>query len=403
LFPLKKQPEFKHRGHKSATINNDRFRKSKGVFDMRSHRARLLCVAVLFLAGSAAFASGAAVRSSDAKPSDAPHDYRDRNFDYFVSGDPRQPRAKRTEGGIVLFGGGGRVDAGFRFIAAHAGGGHIVILRAVSDDSYDPTDGDYGESFFNEWGPVVSAETIVFHHREASSDSRVVKALHDADGIFLAGGDQANYIKYWKGTPVQDALNAHVRAHRPIGGSSAGLAVLGRYAYTALDGGSMESRVALANPFDSGMTLEGDFLHCPGLEHVITDTHFSARSRLGRLIAFIARIDHDDPAAKIYGVGIDEASALLVDAHGVGHLAAGSKGSAWVVEDETKSAPIEPGQPLTIDVRVTQAGADSTLDLAARTIARPLDVAHLSIRNGAGNVDKLAAMLTRSATPPGED
>ncbi len=367
---------------------------------MRSRRAVVLCLFVV-LAGAGTHAAAAEAGAADARP----HDYRDKNFDYFVSGDPRQPRAAHTGGGVVLFGGGGRVDAGFRFIATRAGGGHIVILRAVSDDSYDPTDGDYGESFLKDWGPVVSAETIVFHNRDASSDARVVDALKNADGIFLAGGDQANYIKYWKGTQVEDALNAHVRAHRPIGGSSAGLAVLGRYAYTALDGGSMESRVALANPFDSGMTLEGDFLHCPGLEHVITDTHFSARSRLGRLITFIARINHDDPAAKIYGIGVDEASALLVDDKGIGRLAAGSKGSAWVVEEpDLKGSRVEAGHALTIDVRITRVDSDSVVDVPRRTVERPGDVTHIAIRDGASNAQgRVLAMLSRGVTPAGED
>jgi beta-aspartyl-peptidase (threonine type) len=353
---------------------------------------------------AAAAIAHAAPNEATADAKDAPHDYRDRNFDYFVSGDPRKPRAAHTEGGIVLFGGGGRVGAGFEFIAKRAGGGHIVILRAVSDDSYDPDDGDYGKSFAAEWGPVVSAETIVFHNRDASSDPRVVEALRNADGIFLAGGDQANYVKYWKGTPVQDALNAHVRAHRPIGGSSAGLAVLGRYAYTALDGGSMESRVALANPFDSGMTLEGDFLRCPGLEHVITDTHFSARSRLGRLIAFVARIDRNAPEAKVYGIGVDEASALLVDENGIGRLAPGSKGHAWVVEEtDAKQARVEAGQPLSVDVRVTQVGAGSTVDVAHGTVDKPADVMPVAIRSGMGDAgNKLLGMLSRNVTPPDE-
>ncbi|HEY4137204.1 MAG TPA: cyanophycinase [Casimicrobiaceae bacterium] len=368
---------------------------------MRSCRAGLLCLAVFLFAGVNVAALAADAASADAKP----HDYRDRNFDYFVSGDPRLPRAARTEGGVVLFGGGGRVDAGFRYIAKRAGGGHIVILRAVSDDSYDPTDGDYGESFAKDWGPVVSAETIVFHNRDASSDPRVVEALKNADGIFLAGGDQANYIRYWKGTPVQEALNAHVRVHRPIGGSSAGLAVLGRYAYTAFDGGSMESRVALADPFDAGMTLERDFLHCPGLERVITDTHFSARSRLGRLIAFIARIHHDDAAANLYGIGVDEASALLVDDKGVGRLAAGSKGNAWVVEEPAaKGTRIEPGHALTVDVRITRVDAGSVVDAGKGTVAHPGEVADMAIRDGVSDAKgRLLAMLLRSVTPPDED
>src|SRR6201995_3711710 len=170
----------------------------------------------------------------------AAQDYRDPNFDYFVSGDPNQPRASHTQFGLALMGGGGSNDAAFAFIASHGGFGHVLILRAVSDDSFDPDSGYSGHGFMEKWGPVKSAETIVFHHRQASYDPRVLKTLAEADGIFLAGGDQANYINYWKGTPVEAALNAHVKANRPIGGSSAGLAVLGHYSYTSLDGGSLE-------------------------------------------------------------------------------------------------------------------------------------------------------------------
>ena len=119
----------------------------------------------------------------------------------------------------------------------------------------------------------------------------MIAALRSADGIFLAGGDQGNYIRYWKGTPVQDALNAHVRADHPIGGSSAGLAILGHYSYTALDGGSMESQDRAAPiPSIPGVTLEGDFLHLRWLESVITDTHFSKRCQArAALIVFVAR------------------------------------------------------------------------------------------------------------------
>jgi hypothetical protein len=39
-----------------------------------------------------------------------------------------------------------------------------------------------------------------------------------------------------------------VKRAGPIGGSSAGLAILGHYSYTAFDGGSLESKVAFADP-----------------------------------------------------------------------------------------------------------------------------------------------------------
>jgi beta-aspartyl-peptidase (threonine type) len=371
-------------------------------------------IAVLTTASTGALAAAAAAAPSTAAPSSAapstaapssaaPHDYRDKNFDYFVSGDPRSPRAAHTEFLLALMGGGGSVDAAYRAIASHAGGGHIVILRAVHDDSLDPQSGDYGESFMKEWGPVTSAETIVFHHREASYDPRVLAALRGADGIFLAGGDQANYVNYWKGTPVQGILNAHVRASRPIGGSSAGLAILGHYSYTSLDGGSMESKVALADPFDSGVTLEGDFLHFRWLENVITDTHFSRRCRLGRLIVFIARLDQEHPRADVFGVGIDERSALLIGADGIGRMAQGSVGTAWVVMPRPHQTLVR-GQPLTLeDIRIVRVDQSGSIDFRNRAVSHALAQTVDSIEHGSPTHESIATpILRRNVVPANE-
>jgi len=332
------------------------------------------------------------------------HDYRDKNFDYFVTGDPYQPRASHTEFMLALMGGGGSVDAAYAAIASHAGHGHIVILRAVSDDSFDPDDGSYGKSFANEWGPVISAETVVFHNRAASFDPRVIEILGRADGIFLAGGDQGNYIRYWKGTPVQDALNAHVLADRPIGGSSAGLAIMGHYSYTSLDGGSMESKTALADPFDSGVTLENNFLRLRWLEHVITDTHFSKRCRLGRLIVFSARIDREQPTARVLGIGLDENSALLVDADGLGRMATGSAGSAWLVKPQRPPTILVRGQPLTMsDIRITRLDQRGSIDLKTGKIGNPADETTDAILRGRpARVSFASPIMMRSVVPPDE-
>ncbi|MBS0487919.1 MAG: cyanophycinase [Proteobacteria bacterium] len=364
-------------------------------------RISVRCLAV-FLGGFALLTilSGACV----AAPA-AAHNYRNADFDYFVSGDPAAPRAAHTERGYALMGGGGEVDAAFRFLAERAGHGHIVILRAASaDDAYDPTDGDIDEDFVKRWGPVASAQTIVFRSRAAASDPRVLAVLHGADGIFLAGGDQSRYVNYWKGTPVNAALDAHVRANRPIGGSSAGLAILAGHGYTAMDGGSMESRVALADPFDSGMTLESDFLHFPGLEDLVTDTHFSARSRLGRLLAFVARLRGEPGNARVFGIGVDEKTALLVGADGVGRLAQGSAGAAWVVLPAASAPALEHGKPLSIaDWRLLRMNAASRIDLASRTVEKPDAQATLSLVGGKLAKPSIAApILQRAVTPPDE-
>jgi cyanophycinase-like exopeptidase len=334
-----------------------------------------------------------------------PRDYRDPHFDYFVTGDPAAPRASHTEFALLLMGGGGIVDEAYRAIARHAGGGHIVILRAVSDDSFDPQDGQLGVSFAGKWGPVLSAETIVFHDRSAASDPRVIAAIRGADGIFLAGGDQANYIRYWKGTPVQAALNAHVAANRPIGGSSAGLAILGHYSYTALDGGSLESKVALADPQGSGVTLESDFLHLRWLENVITDTHFSARSRLGRLIVFVARINQEQAHDAAFGIGLDERSVLAIGPDGIGRLVPGSAGGAWLVYVRGHSAKLTAGEPATVRaIQIVRLDRASSLDLKTRQVTLPAAQTLDSIEHGVVPAHSIAAgIMTRDVVPPDED
>ncbi|MBS0578152.1 MAG: cyanophycinase [Proteobacteria bacterium] len=370
----------------------------------RTSQARKTTLRALLVLVSAMLAGAWQSTAADTV-AQGPHDFRDRNFDYFVTGNPAVPRAGKTQFLLALMGGGGRVDAAFRAIATHAGGGHILILRAVDDDSFDPEDGNYGRSFATTWGPVSSAETITFHNRQASYDPRVLSALRQADGIFIAGGDQANYVRYWKGTPVQQALNAHVRADRPIGGSSAGLAILGHYGYPCLDGISLESKVALADPFNASVMVEEDFMHFRGLEQVITDSHFSARSRLGRTIVFLARINQSKPGSSVIGLGIDEKTALLIDGAGRAQLAAGSAGSAWLVRLAQPALTLARGQPLTLEgIQVVRLGPESVLELKSQAVRQPMARTEISVERGVPSPDELThAMILRDKVPPGED
>ena len=290
-------------------------------------------------------------------------------------------------------------------LQATPGGGHIVILRAVCGRQLRPRRRRLSENRLSASGDRSHRrKPSCFINREASFDPRVIAALRAADGIFLAGGDQGNYVRYWKGTPVQDALNAHVLAGHPIGGSSAGLAILGHYSYTALDGGSMESKTALLDPYNSGVTLEGDFLHIRWLESVITDTHFSKRCRLGRLIVFVARINQQQPADRVFGVGIDEKSALLIGPDGVGRLAAGSAGSAWAVMPQQPAAVLAAGRPLTMEgIRIIRLDQGSSLDFKTREVSRPAAETADSIAGGAPLGESIASPIMLRNTVPKDE
>jgi cyanophycinase len=286
-------------------------------------------------------------------------------YRYFEIGNVAAARPQPTSAGLLMVGGGDWPYDAFRWFIAKAGHGRIVVLRASGTvESQD--------EFFKEIGGVSAVQTIVFEDRKAASDPQVLAIVRNADGIFLAGGDQSNYVRMWKGTPLNQLLDAHVRAGKPLGGTSAGLAIQGAYSYGAMDGGSIDSPTALANPLGKGVTLVDDFLHLPHLQHVITDSHFNARQRQGRLIAFMARVAQEHPAsAPLFGLGIDEYTALCVDADGVGKVYSGNGGHVWLFRAARQASPLQAGKPLTAsDIDVTGLDTGSTLRLQDMAVER---------------------------------
>ena len=295
-------------------------------------------------------------------------------YTYFSVGDVAGPTPGQTEAALLLMGGGDWDYRAFRWFLSKAGNGHIVILRASGN-------GEGGEEIYRDIGGAASVQTLLFDDRKAAYDPRVLAILDHADGVFLAGGDQAKYVRFWKDTPVETALNAHVARGRPIGGTSAGLAILGGAGYGAMDDGSVDSETALKDPMGSEVTMVRDFLSMPYLAHVVTDTHFSVRDRMGRLIAFVAQTRAtDDPQA--VGLGVDEDGALCVEADGVGRFFTASSGYAWLVQPD--GAPqAKPGQPLDYaSIKVTALGSDGEIDLKTMQITRPAFSGTASVKAG---------------------
>jgi hypothetical protein len=77
---------------------------------------------------------------------------------------------------------------------------------------------------------------------------------------------------------------------------------------------------------------------------VITDSHFGARDRLGRLIAFLARIVKDGWASSVRGIGVDEATAILVEPSGSATRV--GSGAAYFVSSNGTPATCVSGSPL---------------------------------------------------------
>jgi cyanophycinase len=229
-------------------------------------------------------------------------------YRYFAVGHPSTGVASKTGRGFALMGGGQDQDAAFQWMCDRAGGGDFVVLRASGTDAYNP--------YIRNLCPALSSvETLVITSRVGAGQPFVAEKIRAAAAVFVAGGSQDNYINFWKGTPVEEAINSAIKNGVPVGGTSAGLAVLGEYSFAALKD-TVKSSEALPNPFHEKVTITRDFLHVPLLERVITDSHFVVRDRMGRLIAFLARIATDGWTQGPLGIGIDEKTAVLMDADG---------------------------------------------------------------------------------------
>lgn len=209
--------------------------------------------------------------------------------------------------GTVLMGGAGENDNAMRWFLQRANSGDVLVLRTTGDDGYN-------NYFYSDLGVTVnSVETIVCTGPASGSDPYVVQQIQNAEAIWFAGGDQWEYISYWKDTPAEDALNDHIQVKQAaIGGTSAGCAIQGE-AYFSAEIGTITSAQALNDPYHELLTLGiGDFLDNPATAGIITDTHYDNPDRRGRQTAFLARL-LQDTGTPYYGIGVDEYTAVCID------------------------------------------------------------------------------------------
>jgi cyanophycinase len=235
-----------------------------------------------------------------------------------------------TVGGTVLMGGSTDVDEAFRWMIARSGGGDFVVIRASGADGYNPY-------VYTDLGGVNSVETLIINSRTIAQIAEVAQKIRNAEALFIAGGDQANYVNYWKDTPVEDAINYLINTKRvPVGGTSAGCAILGQQYFSAVNG-TITSAQMLGNPYHRAATIgNADFVSHPFLANTITDTHYNNPDRKGRHFGFLARMTKDwNLAAK--GIGVEERTAVLIDENGVAKVVGEAK--AYFLQRNGSSTP----------------------------------------------------------------
>jgi cyanophycinase len=232
----------------------------------------------------------------------------------------------------------------------------VVVLRASGADGYN--------DYIYEMDGVDSVETLVITRARGADSAGVEETIRNAEVVFFAGGDQCNYVFNFKGTAVERAVKSVYARGGAVGGTSAGLAVQAEFVFDACNG-TILSHQALEDPYDRRLSFTYDFFDWAHLDRVLTESHFTARDRMGRTMAFLARQIQDGRAQSALAVAVDERTSLAVDRNGIAKVI--GDGAAYFVLADHAPEVCQPRTPLTYsNYKIWRVDAGGRFDLRNR-------------------------------------
>ena len=278
-----------------------------------------------------------------------------KNYEYYRVGNANDTTTSTTAG-TVLMGGGTDVDAAFQWMCQRSGNGDFLVIRATGTDAYNP--------YIQQLCPNQnSVATLIIPSTAGANDPFVISTIQKAEAIWIAGGDQSNYVNFWKGTPVQSNLNSAIARGVPIGGTSAGMNVLTQFIYSALLSQGVTSSQALADPYTRYITLDRDFVNITSLQAIIGDPHFVTRDRMGRDLAFLCQIYQKGWSTTPRDISVDEQTALLIDANS--NVTLVGIGTAYFLQATSGPQVCQPKTPLTYQgISVYRIDATGTFNIS---------------------------------------
>jgi cyanophycinase len=212
-------------------------------------------------------------------------------------------------GHLVIVGGGPRPAAIMEHFLELAGGpgqARIAVVPMASSEAEET-----GRELVEEMLELGAAEAFSLLLTRAEAGEEAARRLEGVTGVWFSGGDQNRHTAALKDTPVEAALHELYRQGAVLGGTSAGAAIMSAIMITGDEqrpGGERPSTEAF-------ITIDREnIVTAPGfgfLDNAIVDQHFVRRKRHNRLLSLV--LEHPE----LIGVGIDEATALVVQPGGV--------------------------------------------------------------------------------------
>jgi len=206
-----------------------------------------------------------------------------------------------SDHGCVLLCGGSLLPQTILDMFHERGGGiqgQLVIIPTASPRS-DHGDFTFWQSMWNgqNWNRIGVVHVL---NKEEASKKELLDSIRSASAVWIAGGDQQRLVDRYLGTPIYTELQNVLNRGGIIGGTSAGAAIA--------------SRTMIAGGVTLPMLTEGWSL-LPG---TIIDQHFSQRGRFERLARAVERFPDR------VGIGIDEATGILLSREGMQVFGSGS-------------------------------------------------------------------------------
>ena len=253
----------------------------------------------------------------------------------------------------MLVGGGPHPAGAYQWFVGRSGDGDIVVIAATTNmDADRQSDAGLADEFMGYGARSVDIfDFQVDSFGDFNEDSFIVQntlgfgsefmdRLGGAEGVYFAGGDQYPYSKLLFFDQAAASLienSCNLPGTMAIGGTSAGMAALAEFPYTAAytrDGAlELTSGEVLDNmhtprfyqnnqyAIRSGTSELG--LHLDSLNDTITETHFNDKDRLGRFFCFMGAtllsgytIGHGQLTDSVLGIAADRGSALTITPNG---------------------------------------------------------------------------------------
>ncbi len=197
-------------------------------------------------------------------------------------------------GSLLIIGGGGMPPEVLnRFIVLAGGKDKTFIVLPTSNP--DPIPANSG-AFLKRAG-LTNVHILPGRTREEVTKPEVLALLDKADAVWFDGGRQWRFVDAYEGTPFYEKLHDVLKRGGVIGGSSAGATIQGEY-------------LCRGNPLGpNDMICEGYERGFSFLNGVGIDQHFTQRNRFADMLLF------KKTYPQYLGIGIDEATALVVKGH----------------------------------------------------------------------------------------